>query len=404
MKKDRDVLFLCQFFYPEYISSAMLPFDTAKYLNKQGYKVGVLCGYPKEYRLGDGVPLRENIEGVDIRRINYVQVNRKKMWGRIVNYFSFVTSMLFHIRQARKYKSIILYSNPPLLPIIALICRKIYKNKVIYVSYDVYPEIAIKTNVIENKGITAKFFIKLNKNFFAKVDTVIALSEDMKQYLQENRKIDSSKVVVIPNWYEDCKQTEGKQTDILKNVPTDAFIISYLGNLGTCQDETVIVELAKQLSVEKDVFFVVAGHGNKMEMLKTTVKDEKLMNVIIFPFLHGNDYETVLCKSNMCMVTLVPGLEGLCAPSKTYAYLMSGKPVIAVMDKTMEIAKDIVEYNAGIVCAEGRYEEAGIQIGLLKKNDVLFEKMGHNSRQLYLEKYEKNVCLKRYVELLDSLL
>ena len=29
MKHKKDIVFLCQFFYPEYISSAQLPFDTA---------------------------------------------------------------------------------------------------------------------------------------------------------------------------------------------------------------------------------------------------------------------------------------------------------------------------------------------------------------------------------------
>ena len=40
MKK--DILFLCQFFYPEYISSAVLPFDTAKALHQAGFSVEVL--------------------------------------------------------------------------------------------------------------------------------------------------------------------------------------------------------------------------------------------------------------------------------------------------------------------------------------------------------------------------
>ena len=37
MKKKKDILFACQFFYPEYISSAQLPFDTAKALKAAGY-------------------------------------------------------------------------------------------------------------------------------------------------------------------------------------------------------------------------------------------------------------------------------------------------------------------------------------------------------------------------------
>ena len=67
MKK--DILFLCQYFYPEHNSSATLPFDTAKSFVRQGYPVGVLCGYPKEYFDGNEVPYDEDIDGIHIHRI-----------------------------------------------------------------------------------------------------------------------------------------------------------------------------------------------------------------------------------------------------------------------------------------------------------------------------------------------
>ena len=44
MKKKKDILFLLQFFYPEYVSSATLPFDTASRLADEGFDVDVLCG------------------------------------------------------------------------------------------------------------------------------------------------------------------------------------------------------------------------------------------------------------------------------------------------------------------------------------------------------------------------
>ena len=55
MKK--DILFLCQYFYPEHNSSATLPFDTAKYLAAAGFSVDALVGYPKEYSTDEKVPL-----------------------------------------------------------------------------------------------------------------------------------------------------------------------------------------------------------------------------------------------------------------------------------------------------------------------------------------------------------
>ena len=73
--KKKDILFLCQFFYPEYISSATLPFDTAVALSRAGFKVGALCGYPREYADKQEVPLRETVEGVDIHRVKYIQLS-----------------------------------------------------------------------------------------------------------------------------------------------------------------------------------------------------------------------------------------------------------------------------------------------------------------------------------------
>ena len=65
----RDILFLCQFFYPEYVSSATLPFDTALALARAGYTVDALCGYPKEYADGQMPPRQEVHEGIHIRPI-----------------------------------------------------------------------------------------------------------------------------------------------------------------------------------------------------------------------------------------------------------------------------------------------------------------------------------------------
>lgn len=114
----RDVLFLCQFFYPEYNSSATLPFDTARYLAQRGYSVGALCGYPKEYSTGGQVPIREAKDGVSIRRLRYMQLSRRSRIGRLINYFSFTLSVLLHLFEIRNYRAVIVYSNPPVLPIV----------------------------------------------------------------------------------------------------------------------------------------------------------------------------------------------------------------------------------------------------------------------------------------------
>ena len=84
MKPKKDILFLCQFFYPEYISSAQLPYDTVMALKAGGYSVGALCGYPREYLDGADIPVKEVVDGIPIHRLKYIQLNRSGFLGRIV--------------------------------------------------------------------------------------------------------------------------------------------------------------------------------------------------------------------------------------------------------------------------------------------------------------------------------
>ena len=95
-KEKRDVLLICQFFYPEYVSSATLPYETATALIESGISVSAICGYPKEYSKKKNIPLRENVEGILIRRLKYLQLKRSSFLGRILNYFSFTLAVFLH--------------------------------------------------------------------------------------------------------------------------------------------------------------------------------------------------------------------------------------------------------------------------------------------------------------------
>ena len=132
-----DILFICQFYYPEHNSSATLHFDTAKCLENECFSVGALCGYPKEYNDTKKVTAREKKDGVSIHRLRYLQLSRQSKLGRLVNYFSFTLSVLLHICEIKDYKSIIVYSNPPILPIAAILANRLFKTKIVFVSYDV---------------------------------------------------------------------------------------------------------------------------------------------------------------------------------------------------------------------------------------------------------------------------
>lgn len=409
MNKKKDILFLCQYFYPEYVSSATLPFDTAEALKKAGFSVGALSGYPKEYSLNDEVPLKEIYKGIEIRRLKYIQLKRSNIIGRLINYVSFTFFVALRINELRKYRVVIVYSNPPVLPFVAALASKFFNIKVIFVSYDIYPEMAHITNSISEDSIISKMMKIFNKSVFKHVNKVVALSNEMKAYLLNHRsKLSEEQVEVIPNWYEDkgiIEDKDASKNKLFRSIKEDDnLIVSYFGNMGICQDLDTLIDAIRQFKDDSRVQFVFAGHGNKMDLLKKIVEKEKLENVNIFDFLHGQDFQDALNISDCFIVSLAEGLTGLAVPSKTYSYMMASKPVIAIMGEESDIAKDLTENNAGYAMEVGESSKLVNSIKELRDDKEKCKKMGENCRGVFLKKYTKEHCTQQYVNMMQKIL
>jgi len=403
MKKTRDILFLCQFFYPEYISSAQLPFDTVRALKAAGYSVDVLCGYPHEYLDGKDIPAKEEIDGIRIHRLKYIQTGRAGFLGRIINYFSFTFMVLLHLLGVAKYRAVVVYSNPPIMPWIASWAKLFFGTKLIFVAYDLYPEVATVTNTLRDGNIICRLMNHINRCVYRRADRVVALSSEMKEFIINNRPVAPESVAVIPNWYEDHGDLNRDLTNnAFREAAAGKFVVSYFGNMGTMQDMETILGAIRLLKQEDGIFFLFAGHGNKMEKLKTIVQEEGIGNVVIHAFLHGQTFQDALAISDCAFVSLEKGSTGLCVPSKTYSYMMQGIPLLAIMDEC-DIVRDI-QMGAGIWVRNGESEKLAEAIRLLQKDPQKQASMRKICREIYLNHYTTEICTQKYVTLFRELL
>ncbi len=181
-------------------------------------------------------------------------------------------------------------------------------------------------------------------------------------------------------------------------------MVSYFGNMGICQDMDTIVNAIRQLKDNNKIKFVFAGHGNKMGKLKEIVKEEKLYNITIYDFLHGQDFEDALKISDCFLVSLTEGLTGLCVPSKTYSYMMAGKPIIAIMGKDSDIVRELEQHSCGYTMEVGEHSKLVNAIKELYSNSDNRKLMGENCRKIFLERYTKEKCTQQYVDMIKKVL
>lgn len=402
MKQKKDILFLCQFFHPEYISSAQLPYETVQALRESGLSAGVMCGYPHEYYKGEPVPMKDNSEGFYIHRLRYIQTKRSGFVGRLINYFSFTIAVLLHLFEIGQYRAVAVYSNPPILPWIAAMASRLFGTKLVFICYDAYPEVAVRMGVLREGSLIFRFMDHINRLVFKRADAVVALSSEMKDFLATNRPIDADKIHVIPNWSNDLFKPKSQEaTGKFENIQSK-FVVSYFGNMGTAQDMDTILDAVHFLKDDPNIHFLFAGHGNKKSAIQSKCEEESISNITILDFLQGREFEDALAVSDTALVSLEDNLSGICVPSKTYTYMMYGLPILAVMNDC-DIVSDL-HSGAGIRVRKGQARELASAIRDLADNPGKAQTMGQRSRALFLDKYTRSICTGEYVRIFKMLL
>lgn len=402
MKQKKDILFLCQFFYPEYISSAQLPYETVQSLINSGFSVGVLCGYPQEYYHGDPVPAVEEKDGIYIHRLRYIQTGRKGFIGRIVNYFSFTLAVLLHLFEIGRYRAVAVYSNPPIAPWIASFASFVFGTKLVFICYDAYPEVATRMGALREKSMIYNLMNHINKVVFKRTERVVALSSEMKEFLCENRCIQQDRIQVIPNWSDDLLTGQRVADNPIKAGLQGKYVVSYFGNMGTAQDMQTIMDAIRILKDQPNIHFLFAGHGNKKADIQRMLEKEAISNVTMMDFLQGEEFRCALDATDAALVCLEKGLRGICVPSKTYTYMMYALPLLGIMEDG-DIVSDI-EAGAGI---RVRNEQAALladAILELASDPEKSRAMGRRSRELFEEKYTRAICTEQYVQMFRSIL
>ena len=139
-----------------------------------------------------------------------------------------------------------------------------------------------------------------------------------------------------------------------------------------------------------------------MEDLKTIVEQERIENIRIHKFLHGDDFRDALAISDCAFVSLEKGATGLCVPSKTYSYMMQGIPLLAIMDEG-DIVSDI-EAGAGKWVRNGESAALAQAIRQMQADSAAHAAMRSKCRELYLKKYTTEICTDNYVSLFRQLL
>jgi glycosyltransferase involved in cell wall biosynthesis len=161
------------------------------------------------------------------------------------------------------------------------------------------------------------------------------------------REKDSSKVFIVENVVDldVFRPLNVERPEFLRG----KFVVMYSGNLGPMYDFDTVLEVAKDLSRFEDIVFVLRGSGERLDMIKSGIKEFGLDNVFVFDKVL--DVKEVAEFLNMADVLFLPMKKldnaEVSFPIKLIEYLACGKPVVCCAEG--ETAKLACESKAGFV-------------------------------------------------------
>ena len=400
------VIFPFSYYYPEQCAGIFVVDDLMHRLAAEGDE-SVIYVPTATRNVREGVEWKRKEVLCDGKMV----VKRFHMYGEGKNpvlralRYCFCELMYLHHLLWDKYDVAFIDSTPPIQGLKLPIVRLFRKCPVVYNAQDLFPDTLSGTGLAKKGGLLWKIGSWVARVTFNNTDKIIAISEDIKRTLVEEKGIPADKVVVVYNWVDsDAVVPIAKEENPLFEefgLNREKFHVVYAGNLGNAQNINIVVDAAARLRDNENVEFVVFGSGGLESDIRARIETEGLKNLRLLPLQPVERVKYVYSLGDVCLVSCKEGLGGSAMPSKTWSILSCGRPVLANFDEG-ELQMILTKNQLGVFTKAGDLEGFVEAISQLAAEPEKCEKMGARGRQFILDNLTKDAGTRKYAEVLRS--
>lgn len=276
---------------------------------------------------------------------------------------------------------------------------------VVYSIYDVFPGHAFDIGVIKNKFVynLLKF---IQWPSYKLSSAILVLSTDMKRIV-ENLGAKSSKVHVVPAWYDVSNTREIADSDNLflkkYGICHDKFIVQFAGTIGYVFNYKTIIELAKRLKNNDDIEIHIIGDGNVKDQFKKEANELNLSNIKFFPLQPVKLVPHVYSAADVCIIPLMKGVIGNGVPSKTAILMACHRVILSSVEQDSDYAKMFSEKNMGISVGIEDYDGLAKSVLYLKDNPGKVKILVENAYEYGRDTYSSTTGTKLIMDVFESI-
>lgn len=390
------ILVVCQYYYPEPVRIT----DICEELVKMGNDVTIITDIPN-YPMGNyykGYSIKkkrqEIINGVKIHRC-FTIPRKKNVFMRFLNYHSFSFFSSLYASRIKDDFDVVLVNqlSPVMMANAAIKYKKKHNKKAVMYCLDIWPE-SLCAGGIKKSSIIYKIYYRISKRIYNEMDRILVTSKSFIEYLGTTFDIDSKKIEYLPQYAEsiftpdECKKENNGNIDLL-----------FAGNIGKAQSIDTIIDAAKILKGEKNLFWHIVGDGQEFESLNEKIVKYKLKNVITYGRKLIEEMPKYYKKADAMLVTLCgDSLISSTLPGKVQTYMAAGKPIIASANGETKFVVEDAKCGFCVPADDGKKLASAVLDFINYKNK---EKLGNNAYNYYLKSFDKELFINKLINKLN---
>ncbi|RKX28953.1 MAG: hypothetical protein DRP47_02970 [Candidatus Zixiibacteriota bacterium] len=400
------ILIITQHFPPERGAVRRLA-EFARFFVHEGIDVSVLTAIPnypdgiipEKYR--GKLFYQEEVDGVKIYRSWVLPASNRYPGKRMIGFVIFlVTALINSLRISGKFDVVLASSPPVTTPLIGWLVSKLRRARFILEIRDLQPE-----SSEEFGNLKPSLFTRTLKKFmhwiYRRADHIVGVTDGITNYMKKIG-IPSNLVTTIKsgvgNEFMDAHSNGIRKKFGWEN----KFLVLYAGTLGWAHSLETVIEAARHLVDQPDIYFVFAGDGQKRQALEGMVRDYGLKNCC---FIGLQSLETIpyfLKTSDVLVESLkeVPITRGT-FPAKLFEYMASGRPII-FGSSGGEAVRELEKAGGALWFPADQPEKLSELILKLKQGKIDGNRLGQQYHDHIAQYHVRNRWAQRYSDLINQ--
>ena len=391
-KEKGSVCVFYHFYKPDDVVSAVHFSDLCEGLAARGWDVTMmtsnrLCRYK-----GTVSPKEETLEGVDVIRCWRPGLSQASNVLRMINSLWIQLAWLLRFRRMEKPDAIIVGTDPQFSQLMLPLLRRIApQTKILFWSFDMYPEAVLAES---SNGIVvsiATMFYKMMPRLYRPVDIMVDIGPCMRSLLREHNTTADYETLVPWALSEPDFGIPVNVEVRAKMFGEDARLgVLYSGNMGMAHEYAEFLALARMLRERApQIVFAFSSRGNRMDEFLAELTPEDT-NIKILPFASLEELGDRLNAADIHLLSLKPKWNGIVVPSKFFGSLAAGKPVLYAGSATSCIGQWIQRYELGLLLDSDRIEQTADKLIEYSDNPDSLDDWKSAAYRTYQEQFSRD--------------